>query len=69
MLTFSRGALVGLAAALVWHVADRAARRRLFLARRRDPRGRRLAPFLLIQLNPAQLQTGLNASENVASTT
>jgi putative inorganic carbon (HCO3(-)) transporter len=66
VLTFSRGALVGLAAALVWHVAT-------------EQRGRLLlvagvivvavtSTFLLIQLNPKQLQTGLQAKEKVAST-
>jgi hypothetical protein len=66
VLTFSRGALVGLAAALVWHVAT-------------EQRGRLIlvagvivvavvSTFLLIQLNPKQLQTGLNAKEKVATT-
>lgn len=64
-LTFSRGALVGLAAALIWHVAT-------------EQRGRLVlvagvivvavvSTFLLIQLNPKQLQTGLSAKEKVAS--
>ena len=64
-LTFSRGALVGLAAALIWHVVT-------------EHRGRLVlvagvivvavvSTFLLIQLNPKQLQTGLNAKEKVAS--
>ncbi|HEU5213585.1 MAG TPA: O-antigen ligase family protein [Gaiellaceae bacterium] len=65
VLTFSRGALVGLAAALIWHVLT-------------EQRGRLVvvagvivvavvSTFLLIQLNPKQLQTGLNAKEKVAS--
>jgi hypothetical protein len=64
-LTFSRGAIVGLAAALVWHVAT-------------EQRGRFAlvagvlvvavaSVFLLVQLNPKQLQTGLNAKQKVAS--
>ena len=66
ILTFSRGALVGLAAALIWHVLT-------------EQRGRLVvvagvivvavvSTLLLIQLNPKQLQTGLNAKEKVAST-
>jgi hypothetical protein len=65
VLTFSRGALVGLAAALIWHVATEQ-RRRLALV------GGVIvvavtSTFLLIQLNPEQLQAGLNAKEKVAS--
>jgi hypothetical protein len=65
-LTFSRGAIVGLAAALVWHVAT-------------EQRGRLalvagvvvvavVSVFFLVQLNPKQLQTGLNAKQKVAAT-
>ncbi|MFN2471256.1 MAG: O-antigen ligase family protein [Gaiellaceae bacterium] len=64
-LSFSRGALVGLAAALVWHVLT-------------ERRGQMLllggvivlaagTTFLLVQANPEQVQTGLRAKQKVAT--
>jgi len=65
VLSFSRGALVGLAAALVWHVlTERRGQTFLLL-------GAVLVAvattYLLIQLNPEQVQTGFQNKRNVAS--
>jgi O-antigen ligase len=65
VLSFSRGALVGLAAALIWHVlTERRGQTFLLL-------GAVLVAvattYLLIQLNPQQVQTGFQNKRNVAS--
>ncbi len=65
VLTFSRGALVGLAAALVWHVFT-------------ERRGQlvllfgvvvlaAVSTFLLVQTNPEQVETGFRAKQKVAT--
>jgi O-antigen ligase len=65
VLSFSRGALVGLAAALVWHVLTER-RGQIFLLL-----GAILVAVvstaLFVQANPSQVESGLKAKQNVAS--
>jgi O-antigen ligase len=65
VLSFSRGALVGLAAALVWHVLTERRGQTFLLLGAVAVAG--LSTFLIVQANPSQVQKGFQEKRNVAS--
>jgi O-antigen ligase len=65
LLSFSRGALVGLAAALIWHVLTERRGQLLLLAG--VVAVAVASTFLLVRANPQQVETGFRAKQKVAN--
>jgi putative inorganic carbon (hco3(-)) transporter len=65
VLSFSRGALVGLAAALIWHVLTERRGQMLLLAGVVTVAV--ASTFVLVRANPQQVETGLKAKQKVAN--